>query len=268
MAEYHFPVPGSTEEKKIILFLRRHWASFLGQIILSFFLFFFPIALVLIVYFSDKSVFHGLILNFLVLGLSTYYLVIVTFIFTSLIAFYYDLYIVTDEAIIDVNQQGFFGRKIVQISLLRVQDVTSNIQGLFPTLFAYGNVLIETAGEQTQSLLLEQIPNPQEVASKILELHNELIETEGRHHQILEAEGALAPGTIGEAGHIAGGGHPISESAAQPLSFPPPEEEQKLEPAQPSESGEKARPKAPQETNAEGEIKSEDLDKGGEVDFK
>ena len=35
MAEYHFPIPGSIDEKKIVLFARRHWASFIGQFCLS-----------------------------------------------------------------------------------------------------------------------------------------------------------------------------------------------------------------------------------------
>ena len=258
MAEYHFPVPGSIDEKKIVLFVRKHWAAYLGQFFLSIFLFFFPLALLLVIYLNDRTIFTGLVLNLIVLGTSTYYLIISTFIFTSWLSFYYDLYIVTDESIIDVFQQGFFGRKIVQISLLRVQDVSSNIQGLFPTLFAYGNILIETAGEQTQNVLLEQIPNPQEVSAKIMGLHNKIIEVEGRHHQILEAEGALAPAP-----------QPISKNAVQerektkyqelldkeknPISTPPEQE---------------TKPIPPQEPNTEGEIQSDDLDKGGEVDFK
>jgi len=258
MGEYHFPVPGSIDEEKIVLFVRKHWAAYLGQFFLSIFLFFFPLALLLVIYLNDKTIFTGLVLNLIVLGASTYYLIISTFIFTSWLSFYYDLYIVTDESIIDLFQQGFFGRKIVQISLLRVQDVSSNIQGLFPTLFAYGNILIETAGEQTQNVLLEQVPNPQEISAKIIELHHKLIEVEDRHHQLLEAEGVLAPTP-----------QPISENAVQerektkyqelldkeknPISMPPVEE---------------SKPIPPPEPNTEGEIRSDDLDKGGEVDFK
>ncbi len=269
MAEYHFPVPGSGEEKRIVLFLRRHWASYLGQIVLSFFLFFFPIILGLAAYFTDSRFFHGILLNFIVLGFSTYYLVISTFIFSSLLSFYYDLYIVTDDSIIDVVQQGFLGRRIIQISLLRVQDVSSNIQGLFATLFSYGNVLIETAGEQTQNLLLEQVPNPQEVAARIISLHHQLIEAEGRHRQILEAEGVLAPRAIGKLGQE-------EVAKAEPLEFPTPEAEEtpkttyrellEKEKVQ-TRFGEISEEKKPTEEAGEGEIEHDDLDKGGTIRF-
>ena len=269
MGEYHFPVPGSIDEQKIVLFVRKHWAAYLGQFILSIFLFFFPLALLLVIYLNDKTIFTGLVLNLIVLGASTYYLIISTFIFTSWLSFYYDIYIVTDESIIDVSQQGFFGRKIVQISLLRVQDVSSNIQGLFPTLFAYGNILIETAGEQTQNLLFEQVPNPQEISAKIIELHHKLIEVEGRHHQLLEAEGVLPPGKIGQGETFENESQSVLEGASEepektkyqelldkeknPISTPPEQE---------------TKPTPPPEPNTEGEIRSDDLDKGGEVDFK
>lgn len=255
MAEYHFPVPGSVDEKKIVLFIRKHWAAYLGQFLLSIFLFFFPLVLLLIIYLADKTIFKGLVLNFLVLGFSTYYLIISTFVFTSWLSFYYDIYIITEDSIIDVFQQGFFGRRIGQLSMLRVQDVSSSIEGLFPTLFAYGDVLVESAGEQTQHFVLEQVPNPQEVSSKIMELHNRIIETEGRHHQILEAEGAMPPGHIEEARVERALPYSGEDSAAEGKTQP---EETLFKEPQPTS----------EEKSAEGEIEGEDLDKGGEVDFK
>lgn len=270
MAEYHFPVPGSIDEKRIVLFVRKHWAAYLGQFILSIFLFFFPMALLLIVYLNDKTIFHGLVLNFIVLGLSTYYLIITTFIFTSWLSFYYDIYIITENAIVDVFQQGFFGRKISQLSMLRVQDVSSNIDGFLPTIFAYGNVLVESAGEQTQHFVLEQVPNPQEISSRIMELHNKIIEVEGRRHQILEAEGALPPGRIGAIN--------TSEKESQPVLEEPREVAEKTKyrelldretsPTEKVIEEPVARPVSSEESTREGEIEHEDLDKGGEVDFK
>jgi len=270
MAEYHFPVPGSIDEKRIVLFVRKHWAAYLGQFILSIFLFFFPIALVLIIYLSDKTIFHGLILNFIVLGLSTYYLIITTFIFTSWLSFYYDIYIITENAIVDVYQQGFFGRKISQLSMLRVQDVSSSIDGFLPTIFAYGNVLVESAGEQTQHFILEQVPNPQEVSSRIMELHNKIIEVEGRHHQMLEAEGVMPPGKIGQGNSFENEAPPVLEETS---GMPEKTKYQELlykekHPTEKIIEEPEAKPVSSEESPREGEIEHEDLDKGGEVDFK
>jgi uncharacterized membrane protein YdbT with pleckstrin-like domain len=162
--------------------------------------------------------------------------VAVTVTFVAWISFYYDIYIICEDTIVDITQQGFFGRQIAELSLLRVQDVTSNIEGFLPTLFGYGDVLVETAGEKSQNFLLKSLPNPQEVAAKIMQLHNDLIEKEGRHHEILEAEGALRAGNIGE---------PVASVKKEP----PPEIQ-------------------PRENSKQGEISHNDLDKGGEIELK
>jgi len=231
MVEYHFPVPGSEREKEIVVFTRRHWVSFLGQFLLSFVILIIPLVIMVIIYLFhfDQRAFQGIAKNFIVLILSAYYLVAITFVFVAWMSFYYNCYIITRQEIIEITQVGFFGREISQLPLLRVQDVTSSINGFLPTLFAYGNVLVETASEQKEPSVLCAVPNPQEIASKIMELHDEVIETEGRHQQILEGEGTLAPGIIGP------------EKRAIPTD---------------------------EIQNSEGEISKNDLDKGGEIDIK
>src|SRR3990167_11334907 len=100
MAEYHFPVPGSKDEGEIVIFVRRHWASFLGQFILSSVLLLIPTVILVLIYFLAGGIFHGLTLNFLVLFFSIYYLVAITFTFISWLSFYYDIYIVTRAEIV------------------------------------------------------------------------------------------------------------------------------------------------------------------------
>lgn len=189
--DYHFPVPGSVQEEKVILFTRKHWAAFLGQFVLSVFLIILPIGIAIFVHFSHKIAITGIMEHFVVLGLSTYYLIILTYAFTAWLSFYYDIYVITKDSVIDVTQQGFFGRKISQLSLLRVQDVTSNVQGFFATFFGYGNVLVETAGEQSQNFLIQSIPRPQQICAKIMELHDQIIANQGRTNQVSSGEGTL-----------------------------------------------------------------------------
>ena len=249
MAEYHFPVPGSEKEGEIEIFVRRHWASFLGQFFLSFVLLLIPIVIIVLVFVldADRIIFQGVITNFAVLILSAYYLVAITFAFVAWMSFYYNCYIVTKSEIIEITQVGFFGRKISQLSLLRVQDVTSNIQGFLPTFFAYGNVLVETASEQKESFFLQCVPNPQEISSKIMELHDQVIEQEGRHREILEGEGTLVPGS-----HL-----------------PSPEIKEETEGTPYKKLLEKdAQEKSEDKEKSEGEISKNDLEKGGEIDIK
>ncbi len=284
MVDYHFPIPGSIEEDKIILFTRKHWFSFIGQAFLSVLLVLIPIILMVLALHFKHHFTRGLIADFLVLGLSIYYLIIMTYIFTAWLTFYYDIYLVTKDAVIDVTQQGFFGRRISQVSLLRVQDVTSTVQGFFPTLFGYGNVLVESAGEQSQNFLIQSVPKPQEMCAKIMELHDKIIEDQGRQSQITSGEGTLASSSSRIPNPAASKDSEtpyqqmlrgqmtsydsrfqepepikdIPDESKDQNSLPPPIQSVPAEPSSPS----------PSHNSYEGEIEKDDLDQGGSIDLK
>lgn len=100
---------------------------------------------------------------------SAYYVFIWLFFFFSFIDYYLDVWIITDERIIDVQQRGFFSRIIAEQRLYRIQDVTSEVHGFFPTVFKYGEVHVQTAGTQ-QRFLFHQVPGPEEVRNAIIKL--------------------------------------------------------------------------------------------------
>ncbi len=126
----------------------------------------------------------------LVLGSSAFYLFIWLFFFFSFIDYYLDIWIITSERIIDVRQEGFFSRVIAEQRLYRVQDVTSEIHGVFPTIFNFGDVYIQTAGE-VQRFLFHEVPNPEIVRDTIAKL------MERAHNRIENADqpssGGIAP---------------------------------------------------------------------------
>lgn len=253
MAEYHFPVPGSENEKDIVIYVHRHWAAFLGQFFLSFFLLVIPIVILILIYIFNKNYLQGLAMNAIVLIFSVYYLIAITFAFISWVSFYYNVYIVTKDEIIEITQEGFFGRKIAQLSLLRVQDVTSHIKGLLPTFFAYGDVLVETAGEQSENFLLKDIPNPQEVSTQIMNLHGNLVKVEDREDQLLNGEGVLNNG---------------NNRFSKPPSVSEAPIENKPASESPSSYQELLKKDQKESEEKEGEISKNDLDKGGEIDLK
>jgi len=55
--------------------------------------------------------------------------------------------VVTSENIIQVLQFTPFNRQVSQINLAKIQDVSVRQSGVFPSLFNYGSISIETAGE-------------------------------------------------------------------------------------------------------------------------
>lgn len=104
-----------------------------------------------------------------IIGLSLYYLFVWVFFFHAWIDYYLDVWVVTDIRIVDVEQKGLFSRSISELKLFRVQDVTAEVKGILPTVFHYGNVVIQTAGNE-QFFIFKQIPHPYETQQKISEL--------------------------------------------------------------------------------------------------
>src|SRR3990167_9965110 len=77
-------------------------------------------------------------------------LVVLTATMTAIAAYLYtrDVVLVTSEKISQFLHRTIFDRKISQLSIGDVQDVTVSQIGLFARLFNCGTMVIETAGEQ------------------------------------------------------------------------------------------------------------------------
>jgi uncharacterized membrane protein YdbT with pleckstrin-like domain len=165
----HFP--NQKPNEFIILFLRRHWIELLKIVAVTLVF----IALPLIVYIAVLSYVLNLSEAFaaiFTLGGSAFYLFVVLYAFSSFIDYYLDVWIVTNQRIVNIEQRGLFDRVISEKELGRMQDITSTIEGFWGTIFRYGNVQIQTAGEE-QHFLFKNVPYPDEVARAISNLVSE-----------------------------------------------------------------------------------------------
>ena len=158
--------------EKIIYFLRRDTIVFIKQLVLFIFLLAIPFGL----YFFLQSTFPTLFLNtltypLLVLLGSVYFLTVWLVAFTAFIDYYLDFWIVTNDRIFNVEQH-IFARTISELDLYKIQDVTGESRGFLQTMFDYGNVYVQTAGT-TERFIFEEVPNPREVAGKIIALAEE-----------------------------------------------------------------------------------------------
>jgi membrane protein YdbS with pleckstrin-like domain len=245
--DYFYPIPGSKDEEKIVIFARRHWVAYIGQLLIGFVLLVIPIVIFILVKTGGLNFSGSVASNFIVIGASIYYLIAISFIFATWITFYYDLYILTHEEIVDIDQQGFFGRSVSQLSLMRVQDVNSHVEGFLQTLFGFGDVIIETAGERSETFHLKSIPNPQAFSAKVLEMHDILIANSGRKDQLANGEGTIKPQQSPQT---------PTPQAPKPPPTPAPQTPQAPPINKPDVASEN-----------QGEVSKDDLNKGGEVKF-
>lgn len=153
-----------------ILRLRRHPIVFLKEITIFLFLMALPPFAVFLANVTDVRLPNDDIIHVLViLGGSVLYLYLVLFIFYSFFLFFLDRWVVTNKHIINIEQQTMFHRTLSKQELARVQDVTAEMNGILQTLFNYGNVSIQTAGEE-KHFLFRDVPAPNFVANTILKL--------------------------------------------------------------------------------------------------
>lgn len=153
-----------------MLILRRHPFTFLPYLFLTFGLLLLPIGAF---FFGEQlapTVFADpLWYPILVLAGSAYTLCIIIFFFSHFVDFYLDVWIVTNERIIDTEQKGLFGRTISELELYHIQDVTSETHGFFPTILSYGNIMVKTASSNTE-IVFYDVDNPNSVREEIIKL--------------------------------------------------------------------------------------------------
>ena len=61
--------------------------------------------------------------------------------------YYLDVWLVTNQRVIDVEQLGLFHRRIASFRLDMIQDIKILVPGFLATFLKYGNLHIQTAGD-------------------------------------------------------------------------------------------------------------------------
>lgn len=105
-------------------------------------------------------VFAGFMLSLFVVG--------VTFINAHL--YRNNVVFVTNEKLAQVLFISLFNRKISQLSIGDVQDVTVQQNGFIPNAVGYGTLVVETAGEQ-QNYTFSFVPKPYETSKIVINAH-------------------------------------------------------------------------------------------------
>lgn len=157
--------------EKIIFTVRRHPITFFVYIIFFLLLLAVPIGLYWLVANSSLNQYLGNQSGFIiaVLGISIYYLSCFLFFYTNFIEFHLDLWIVTNDRLLDIEQKSLFHRTVSEVDLYQIQDASSEIKGIFPTIFNYGNIVLQTAGP-VPKFVFRSVANPNHLREEILRL--------------------------------------------------------------------------------------------------
>lgn len=157
-------------DEETVYFLRPHWLTMVPLVVGFGVLLVLPIAAWLVVRMTHPDFFATPGYEPLyVMAASIFFLFCWLFLFQAYIDHFLDIWVVTTHRVIDITQTGMFGRTTSELTLDHVEDVSSEIKGFVRTIFDYGSIYIQTAGER-ERFAFEDIPHPVQVAKRILEL--------------------------------------------------------------------------------------------------
>lgn len=153
----------------IVLMLRRHPITQLKPILIAVIAFFLPLLL------HSSPVIEFLTPSLKVAVVAGWYLLLTSFILESFLVWFFSVYIVTDERIIDVDFTSLIYKNMSSAKIENIEDITVATGGVLASLIDFGTVYIQTAAE-TPEIEFEDVPHP----SKIARALNELILEEER----------------------------------------------------------------------------------------
>ena len=99
----------------------------------------------------------------------SWYLFCTVYLFHALVVWFYNVYLITNKKILDVDFRGLLYTNVSEATLDHIEDVTSEVKGLGNTLFDIGNVYIQTAGESPQ-FEFTQVKDPSSIRDIIADL--------------------------------------------------------------------------------------------------
>lgn len=160
------------EDEEIIILGRRHPVTNLGWLAIFCFAIFIPMIWREFPFFqvlSDLTITKITIL---------WYLALIFYAIQNFLLWFYNVYIVTNQRLVDVDFTGLLSKTVNVSELNNVEDVNYSQNGLMDSLFNMGDVIVQTASEQKtpdasgelSAFTFESIPNPDKASLVISKL--------------------------------------------------------------------------------------------------
>ncbi|MEJ2347995.1 MAG: PH domain-containing protein [Patescibacteria group bacterium] len=162
-------------EEKVILLLRKHPITNLSWIFIGALMAFVPLIL------NGLSILSFLPDGFQLIAVLGWYLITTAFVLENFLTWFFNVNIITDERIVDIDFFNLIYKEVSDANIDKIQDVTYRMGGAIRTIFNYGDVAIQTAGEVPNFDFLA-VPNPDKVVKLLQELRieEEVEKIEGR----------------------------------------------------------------------------------------
>lgn len=149
-------------DEEILLFLRSHFITNLPWFFITL------VALIVPLFLAPFVSNFGFTLpyRFTAIMLLFYYLIVFSYAFIHLLSWYYNVFIVTQKRIVDIDFSDLVYHNVAVTKLSQVEDVDYTQTGFIRSFFNYGDVFCQTAGSKVNFDALG-VPKPAHVTSVI-----------------------------------------------------------------------------------------------------
>jgi hypothetical protein len=166
-SKYHFKDLNGSET--IVKVLHRNWFYLLEQFFLVFViggvfvagLFYAPLIF--------PAMFRGEYESVVAFMENFFMLAIWIYSFLIWVDYYFDIWIITTERIVNIEQKGMFTRSVSELRFSKIQDITTEVTGFLPTVINFGDVKVQTAGEESE-FVFRTVSDPYHIKNIIMEL--------------------------------------------------------------------------------------------------
>ena len=154
----------------VVIEARKHWLLFLGELlpyaILAVIPFALPKLITLVPSIASTTFFeYHTPLSRAMLGV--YLLITWTSAWGTFTHYFLDAWVLTNQRIVNIKQRKFFSREVSGLFLSRVQDVTTEVNGVLSSLLGIGDIKVQTAAEDVE-FVMRGIPHPEVMRDVIL----------------------------------------------------------------------------------------------------
>lgn len=161
------------ENEILIKIIRRHTSSLNGSISLAGGIL---MTYLLVVYYFQFN-FFGYVWQVL----SVLILILISFVVYKVYVWRKNAFLITNQRLINNEQNGFFSRTVTEITYDDVHEITFKQKGLSATFSNYGTLVIRTPSEN--EIILEKIPDPEKAVELINKTKNSIKHPEHEHEQ-------------------------------------------------------------------------------------
>lgn len=157
-----------TDREEVVLFLRQHIVVNVPWIVITAIMAIVP---TLVFPFILGSVELPFLIptGYIIIAALFWYLATLGFALASFLTWYFNIYIVTNQRVVDIDFQYLLYKHFSEAELMKIQDISYTSGGLPSIVFDYGNVFVQTAAE-VPNLEFLYVPHPDRVVKTIREL--------------------------------------------------------------------------------------------------